>query len=40
MPLWVGYIFASIGIIAAVVMAALRWWQVMFMAQSGGSAHV
>lgn len=40
MPLWIGYIFASIGIIAAVVMAALRWWQVMFMAQSGGSAHV
>lgn len=40
MPLWIGYIFASIGIIAAVVMAALRWWQVMFTAQSGGSAHV
>jgi len=31
MPLWIGYGFASVGILAAVVMAALRWWQVMFM---------
>jgi len=40
MPLWIGYTFASIGIIAAVVMAALRWWQVMFMPQTGASSHV
>lgn len=40
MPLWIGYTFASIGIIAAVVMAALRWWQVIFMPQTGASSHV
>jgi TRAP-type C4-dicarboxylate transport system permease small subunit len=40
MPLWIGYIFASFGIIAAVVMAALRWWQVMVLPRPGTPSHV
>ena len=40
MPLWIGYTFASIGIVAAVIMAALRWWQVMVMPQPATSSHV
>jgi TRAP-type transport system small permease protein len=39
MPLWIGYTFASIGIIAAVVMAAVRWWQVMFIPRSAPASH-
>jgi TRAP-type C4-dicarboxylate transport system permease small subunit len=39
MPLWIGYTFASIGIIAAVVMAALRWWQVLFIPRSEAAGH-
>jgi hypothetical protein len=30
MPLWYGYTLASIGIVVAVILAALRWWQVVF----------
>jgi TRAP-type C4-dicarboxylate transport system permease small subunit len=30
MPLWYGYTLASIGIVAAVALAAIRWWQVVF----------
>jgi len=33
-PLWTGYTLASIGILAAVGTAAIRWWQVMFQRQS------
>jgi TRAP-type C4-dicarboxylate transport system permease small subunit len=40
MPLWIGYTFASIGIVAAVIMAALRWWQVVIMQRPGVSGHV
>jgi TRAP-type C4-dicarboxylate transport system permease small subunit len=40
MPLWIGYTLASIGIVAAVVLSALRWWQVVIMRQSGASSHV
>jgi hypothetical protein len=40
MPLWIGYSFASLGILAAVVMAAIRWWRVMFTPQTGASGHV
>ena len=29
-PLWTGYTFASIGILAAVITAAMRWYQVVF----------
>ncbi len=29
-PLWIGYVFASVGIVVAVLMAAIRWWQVVF----------
>lgn len=28
-PLWYGYIFASIGIACALIMTAIRWWQVL-----------
>jgi TRAP-type C4-dicarboxylate transport system permease small subunit len=28
-PIWTGYTFASLGILAAVFMAAARWWQVV-----------
>jgi TRAP-type C4-dicarboxylate transport system permease small subunit len=30
MPLWIGYFFAALGIVAAVIVAALRWGQVVF----------
>jgi TRAP-type C4-dicarboxylate transport system permease small subunit len=29
-PIWTGYTLASLGIVAAVAAAALRWWQVVF----------
>ncbi len=29
-PIWIGYTFASLGILAAVATAAIRWWQVVF----------
>ena len=29
-PLWTGYTLASVGIVAAVIMAAIRWWAVIF----------
>ena len=32
-PIWTGYTFASIGILAAVLMAALRWWQIVIKRQ-------
>jgi TRAP-type C4-dicarboxylate transport system permease small subunit len=28
-PIWTGYTLASLGIVAAVVAAAIRWWQVV-----------
>ena len=28
-PIWMGYILASVGVLAAVVMAAARWWQML-----------
>jgi TRAP-type C4-dicarboxylate transport system permease small subunit len=28
-PIWTGYTFASLGILAAVAAAAIRWWQVV-----------
>lgn len=39
MPLWYGYTLASIGIVAAVLMAAIRWWQVVFRREAGGAGH-
>ena len=30
-PLWTGYTLASIGIQAAVIMASIRWWQVVIL---------
>lgn len=38
-PLWYGYTLASLGIVAAVVLAAFRWWQVVILNQSGGTNH-
>jgi TRAP-type C4-dicarboxylate transport system permease small subunit len=29
-PVWTGYTLASVGVLVAVVMAAIRWWQVVF----------
>jgi TRAP-type transport system small permease protein len=29
-PVWTGYTLASLGILAAVATAAIRWWQVVF----------
>jgi len=29
-PLWTGYTLASVGILAAVITAALRWYQIVF----------
>ncbi len=29
LPLWVGYSFAALGILATVVTSAIRWWQVV-----------
>ena len=29
-PIWTGYTLASLGIVAAVAAAAIRWWQVVF----------
>ncbi len=39
LPLWVGYSFASLGILAAVVTSAIRWWQVVVRARGPGSDH-
>jgi TRAP-type C4-dicarboxylate transport system permease small subunit len=39
MPLWYGYTLASIGIVAAVILAALRWWQIVFQHRSGEVNH-
>lgn len=38
-PLWTGYTFASLGIIAAVGMAAIRWWRVVVGRQPGPVSH-
>jgi TRAP-type C4-dicarboxylate transport system permease small subunit len=38
-PLWYGYTLASFGIVAAVVLAFFRWWQVVFLNQSGSANH-
>jgi TRAP-type C4-dicarboxylate transport system permease small subunit len=29
-PIWTGYTLASLGVLTAVVTAAIRWWQVLF----------
>ena len=36
-PIWTGYTLASIGILAAVLMAAIRWWQIVIAHRSVGS---
>ena len=33
-PLWTGYTLASVGILAAVLMSLIRWWQIVFQHQS------
>jgi TRAP-type C4-dicarboxylate transport system permease small subunit len=32
-PLWTGYTLASVGILAAFLMSALRWWQIVIQRQ-------
>jgi TRAP-type C4-dicarboxylate transport system permease small subunit len=39
MPIWIGYTFASLGVLAAVFTAALRWWQVVFERKIGTVRH-
>lgn len=38
-PIWIGYTFASLGIVVAVFMAFLRWWQVVIQRQPGALRH-
>ena len=38
-PLWTGYTLASVGIIAAVIMAAIRWWLVIVKQPTARGAH-
>jgi len=37
-PIWTGYTLASLGILAAVATAAIRWWQVVIVRQTPGNA--
>ena len=30
LPIWIGYLVASLGIVVTVVLAGLRWWQVVW----------
>jgi TRAP-type C4-dicarboxylate transport system permease small subunit len=45
-PLWTGYVFASVGIVAAVATSLIRWWQVVIqnkrpvLAMESGDSHV
>ncbi len=39
-PIWMGYVFASIGIIAAVGTATIRWWQVVVQDRSSASESI
>ena len=38
-PLWIGYSAASLGIIATLLMSALRWWQLLRGDPTGASRH-
>lgn len=39
-PIWMGYVFASLGILATVVTAAIRWWQIVVLHRSSASESV
>jgi TRAP-type C4-dicarboxylate transport system permease small subunit len=39
-PIWMGYTFASLGIIAAVGTATIRWWQIVVQHRSSASESV
>jgi C4-dicarboxylate transporter DctQ subunit len=39
MPLWIGYSFAALGILAAIVTGAIRWWQVVIEGQVDNDRH-
>ncbi len=39
-PVWMGYVLASAGIIAAVGTAAIRWWQIVVLHRSSESESV
>jgi TRAP-type C4-dicarboxylate transport system permease small subunit len=36
-PIWTGYLLASLGVLMAVLTAGIRWWQVVFERNSGQS---
>lgn len=38
-PLWSGYLVAALGVAAAVLMAAIRWWQVVLLGYRGPTSH-
>jgi TRAP-type C4-dicarboxylate transport system permease small subunit len=38
-PLWAGYTFGSLGVLAAVVTSAIRWWQVVIRPGRGLAHH-
>ena len=38
-PLWIGYSAASLGIVATLFMAGLRWWQVIRGGETGAIRH-
>ncbi len=39
LPLWVGYSFAAVGILAAVVTTGIRWWDVAVRRGAAGAGH-
>lgn len=36
LPIWIGYLFASLGIMVTLVLAAARWWQVVVLRRPAG----
>ncbi len=39
LPLWIGYSFAALGILATVITTAIRWWQVVVRHETVGTSH-
>lgn len=36
LPIWIGYLFAAIGIMVTLVLACARWWQVVVQRRAAG----